>query len=283
MTYRYLRDLAAVARRSGLRVVEIEGWQTRGRPASTGGFDPRGVLCHHTGSADTNPASVLDDLAYARWLARDGRSDLPAPLAQLSLGRDSTVYVCAAGRANHAGKARASGPMPATSDGNNLYLGIEAQNNGTEGWAHRGTDAAGRTVTQLEGYARLVAAVNDGYGFPTSHTRAHRETSVTGKWDPGGLDMDKFRQLVDAVDLDNLEDPDMEPKQIAGAPITLTDPGGKKVETTVQGALDDTRDRVLAGNAAVREVRDKLIPELQRDVAAILAKLDELAGKAPGA
>ena len=54
------------------------------------------------------------------------------------------------------------------------------------------------------------------------------------------------------------EEPDMEPKQIAGAPVTLTEPDGKKLETTVQGALDDTRDRVLAGNKRMRTMDAKL-------------------------
>lgn len=191
MTYRYLTDLADACRKSGLRVVEVPGWRTRGRPSSTGGFDPKGTLCHHTGDKS-------DGLAYANWLATKGRSDLPAPLVQLSLGRDATVYVCAAGRANHAGKAKASGPMPA-GDGNTEYLGIEGQNTGTEGWAHKGTDAAGKPVTQGEAYARLVAALHKHYSWPASHSRGHKETSVTGKWDPGAYDMDKHRAKVAAL------------------------------------------------------------------------------------
>lgn len=72
------------------------------------------------------------------------------------------------------------------------------------------------------------------------------------------------------------EDPDMEPKQIAGAPITFTNPGGAKVQSTVQGAFDDLRDRTLAQGKALQEIRDVQLP-------AVLAKLDELLGKAPGA
>lgn len=254
-----LTDLDTIVRRSGLRVVELPGWKTRGRDPEHGRFNPRGVLCHHTGASSGGRS-------YVDWMTFTGRgAELPPPLVQLSLGRDSTVYVCAAGRANHAGKARSSGPMPA-GDGNELYVGIEAQNSGTEGWASKGTDAAGNTITQLEGYVRLCRALCDGYRWGADRVRAHKETSITGKWDPGGLDMGSFRSKIAALNLDRpAEDTDMEPSQIATAKITLTDPDGKKLETTVQGALDDTRDRVLAGNKRLRD-----------ETAAIRKKLDAL-------
>lgn len=176
-----LTDLADACRKSGLTVVELPEWRTRTRPASAGDFDPRGVLCHHTGGAS-------DTKEYAYWMAATGRSDLPAPLCQLALDRSGTVYVCAAGRANHGGDARATGPMPA-GDANTLYVGIEAMNTGSEGW----------TDDQYDAYARLCAALCVHYGWPATHVRAHRETSSTGKWDPGLLDMDKFR--TDIADL----------------------------------------------------------------------------------
>jgi|SRR5690606_20042225 len=178
MTYRNLDDLARVVRKSGLKVVEVGGWRGRGRPAYTGGFNPSGVLCHHTGSSGGGRS-------YAEWMAKEGRPDLPAPLCHLALDRDGTVYVCADGRANHAGEAKASGPMPA-GDGNATYIGIEAMNNGTEGW----------TRVQRRAYIRLCAALCVGYGLSASSVRAHKETSTTGKWDPGKLGMRRFRADV---------------------------------------------------------------------------------------
>lgn len=162
-----LTNLATAVRKSGLEVVEIPGWENRGRPASTGGFNPRGVLCHHTGASS-------DARSYVDWMATVGRSDLPAPLCQLALGRTGVVYVCAAGRSNHAGSAKAVQGVPA-GDGNELWLGIEAMNTGSEGWTDRQWDA----------YVRLCAALCDFYGWPRSHVAAHAETSSTGKWDPG--------------------------------------------------------------------------------------------------
>lgn len=174
-----LTDLAAACRTSGLKVVEVEGWRTRTRPASTGSFAPKGILCHHSGGAS-------DGLPYAAWLGLQGRPDLPPPLCQLSLGRDGTVYVIAAGRANHAGVAKAAGTLP-KGDGNTMYLGIEAMNTGSEGWK----------VEQYDAYVILVAALCLFYDWPVENVRGHKETSVTGKIDPT-FDMNKFRDDVRA-------------------------------------------------------------------------------------
>lgn len=178
MTYRYLTDLATVARRAGLDVLGVSGWQSRGRPESTGGNDPSGVLWHHTGGAP-------NDAAYADWLARVGRSDLPAPLCHLSINRAGTVFVIAAGRTNHGGKAKASGPIPA-GDANALYIGVECMNTGSEGWSPE----------QYGAMVKLGAALAKAYGWSAEHNRAHKETSMTGKWDPGQLNMTDFREDI---------------------------------------------------------------------------------------
>lgn len=189
-----LLDLADAARLSGLTVVELDGWRTRGRPGS---FDPHGVLCHHTGGED-------DSRAYVEWMALEGRDDLPAPLCQLALSRTGVVYVLASGRANHGGTAKASGSMPA-GDANTLYVGIEAMNTGSEGW----------TDVQRDAYARLCAALCQHYGWPAVRVRAHRETSTTGKWDPGLLDMDEHRATVARLLSNGLEDDPMPtPKEV---------------------------------------------------------------------
>src|SRR5689334_14754764 len=114
MTYNTLpADLPARFRAAGLKVVEIAGWESRGRPKSTGEFKPVGVLNPHTGDK-------ADGKAYAAGILVRGRSDLAGPLCHLSIGRDGTVYIVAAGRANHAGKAKSVGSV-AAGDGNTLY------------------------------------------------------------------------------------------------------------------------------------------------------------------
>lgn len=187
-----LLDLADAARKSGLKVVELQGWKTN---YSNGGFDPKGSLDHHTGSYD-DIADAADDLSYAKWLAFTGRADLDPPLCNLALSAECVVYVCSSGNANHAGRARASGPMPAASDGNAIYIGTEAMNSGSQGWGSKGVDAHGQPVTQGEALARLDAALANHYGWPASHVRGHKETSVTGKVDPGLMDMDAQRAKV---------------------------------------------------------------------------------------
>lgn len=189
-------NLPALLRDAGLTVVEIEGWETRGRPASTGGFDPVGVLNHHTGSRDED-GDFADDLAYANWLAKTGRSDLPAPLCQITLSHEGVVYVLAAGRANHAGTAKASGSVSG-GDGNTLYIGIE--------WMLSGTQPI--PVKMMAAGVILNAVLTEQVTKTSVQSiSCHYQTSVTGKWDIGDpdgvlfngrrvLDVDRFRAKV---------------------------------------------------------------------------------------
>lgn len=169
-----------ILKNAGLKVVEVDGWRTRSRPASTGSFEPKGVLCHHTA---TGPSSKNDGVVR---LLVNGRSDLPGPLCQFGLARDGTVYIIAAGRANHAGKAKASGSMPG-GDGNSLYVGIEAFNNGVgEPW----------NTKQMAAYALLCAVISVKFTKSGSGSvRGHKESSVTGKIDPT-FNMVEFRKDV---------------------------------------------------------------------------------------
>lgn len=181
MTYKRLpANLPSILRAAGLTVVEVDGWQTRGRPASTGGFNAVGVLCHHTATGPkTSNASVVKLLV-------NGRSDLPGPLCHFGLARNGTVYIISSGRANHAGKAKASGTVSA-GDGNELYIGIEAFNDGVgEKWSN----------TQMEAYALLAAVLSVKITKNSYKTvRGHKETSVTGKIDPT-FNMTDFRTRV---------------------------------------------------------------------------------------
>ncbi len=196
MTYRRLpADLPDRLKKAGLKVVEIDGWRARGRPSSTGEFKPVGVLNHHTGTHDPI-GDFADDLTYAKWLFLTGRKDLPPPLCQLSISAEGTVYVGASGRANHAGKAKASGSV-AAGDGNALYAGIE--------WMLSGTQAipAGMYAAAVKTNAVLL----DIFGSSEQASSCHYQTSVTGKWDIGDpdgvpfsghkvLDVPKFRGAI---------------------------------------------------------------------------------------
>ncbi len=108
--------LPAVLEAEGLKVAEVAGWQTRGR-AEMG--TPLGCMVHHTAGPRAGNMPSLTTLI-------NGRPDLAGPLCHLGLGRDGTWYVVAAGRANHAG----AGNWRGLTNGNNNFIGIEAENTG---------------------------------------------------------------------------------------------------------------------------------------------------------
>ena len=96
---------------AGLKVAEQPGWQNRGR----GDVGPiKGVICHHTAGPQTGNMPSLG-------VVTNGRPDLPGPLAQLSLGRDGTFFVVAAGRCNHAGVGNWKG----FTSGNTNFIGMK--------------------------------------------------------------------------------------------------------------------------------------------------------------
>lgn len=169
-----LTNLAAVVRAGGLKVTEVPGWQTRGHRPFT---EVRGVVCHHTAGAATGNYPSLA-------IVRDGRSDLPGPLAQLGLARDGSVLVIASGVAFHAGEGDWSN-VPAN-QGNDYLIGIEAESTGTGDW----------TTAQRRAYPKLCAALCKGYGIQPRNVIGHKEYAPSRKIDPVGIDMDRLRSRV---------------------------------------------------------------------------------------
>ncbi|MBQ6643650.1 MAG: N-acetylmuramoyl-L-alanine amidase [Saccharopolyspora sp.] len=188
--------LADVLRAAGLTVQETPGWQQR---AADSGDPPEpvGVLEHHTATEASyeNPAPSLD-------LVVEGREDLAGPLCHGLIGFDGVVHLIAAGRANHAGRAKESGPVPA-GDGNVLYVGFE--------WDYQGVEQ-GPSPEQYSAALTATRAVLEHLGAPPEAARGHKETSVTGKIDPGHVDLERFR-----AELANTrqEDAEMTPEQDA--------------------------------------------------------------------
>lgn len=186
MTYRWLDDLDAALDAHGVPYTpvdahgadytESDSWRTRGRPASTGDFDPVGVLCHHTAS----PAGTTDeaDINCLMW----GNSQAPGPVSQLYIGRSGVVYVLAAGRANHGGQGRRPGVDYSCADMNAALVGIEAGNDGIgEPWSDAQTDI----------YAETVAALCLWYRWPRESIYLHATTGppsggCNSKIDPAG-------------------------------------------------------------------------------------------------
>lgn len=134
-----------------------------------------GTMLHHTGApvgSNPGPGAIANHPSLG--LA-----------AQLHLSRAGHWTVCGIGIAYHAGAG--SYPGLPTNNANPIVVGVEAENSGTEGWSPE----------QYWSYVRGVAAINREMG--RDHTRAigHKEwAAVQGKWDPGGMNLDKFRSDV---------------------------------------------------------------------------------------
>jgi hypothetical protein len=140
-----------------------------------------GVVAHHTGSFGETPRGIAEHPSLG--LA-----------SQLYLSPDGVYTLCGVGIAWHAGQG--SYPGLPTNDANSYTIGIEAANDGggTPGKPHRW----GWSDAQYDAYVRGVAAILKKLGQPESHVIGHKEWAgaAQGKWDPGAIDMNIFRQDV---------------------------------------------------------------------------------------
>lgn len=195
-------ELRAEVDRLGLdvSVIPIEGWENRGRPASTGHFDPNGAHTkHHTGatSSDSNPIPTLRTLIV-------GRPDLPGPLAQVATAHHGDIYVIAAGRANHAGRIGKAGVvgMPLGADGNALAMGDEVDTNGTQLLPE----------AQIWSMAVVSRVVTGHFGRPVTWIHRHQDISGTGKWDIGNRTTQQLRDDAQAITQEDTMNADQERK-----------------------------------------------------------------------
>lgn len=175
--------LARVARKTGYPVVEVPGWETRTRPQPM--QDVRTITCHHTAGPPTGDYPSFNTVLHGRGEA------LPGPLAQYGIGRSGTIYVFAAGSANHAGESRSIDYEKPHA------IGIEAEAVGVPGTKGDWPEA------QMDAYARLCRALIDEFGLKVADVLGHKETCapVGRKTDPS-FDMQKFRTRVAGVKLD---------------------------------------------------------------------------------
>lgn len=172
MSPTWLLDLVTAVRKSGLAVVEVEGWQTRGHGPMEG--LPFCVICHHTAGPATGEFP-------SKNVVVNGRPDLDGPLSNLGLGRSGTVYVIAAGLAYHAG------PTFEFWQSNGWSIGIEAEATGKDPWPS----------VQVNAYARLCRALCDHYSLSYDCVLGHKEVAkpLGRKIDPN-FDMTAFRSAV---------------------------------------------------------------------------------------
>lgn len=165
-------DFADRLRAAGLKVVEVDGWRTRGDAY----FAPRGSVNHHTAGARTGNAPSLG-------ICINGRADLPGPLCHALLARDATIYLIASGRANHAGSGGWDGLV-----GNSSVVGLEIENVGTgeEGW----------TAAVLHAATMFHAVALDTIGAEARKSCQHKEWTPR-KVDAWGFSGPRFREEID--------------------------------------------------------------------------------------
>lgn len=155
------RRVLSILRSLNVPVVEVGGWEDRGRPYDV---DYQGMLDHHTATSARN----LSDYP-SLGIVRDGRSDLPGPLSQLGLGRSGSVWMIAAGYSNHAGSGGWQGLA-----GNWSVIGIECENDGIgQPW----------TAGQVKNLPIVNAVVAHVFGFGPEMVCRHAEWSTSGKID----------------------------------------------------------------------------------------------------
>lgn len=173
-----LLDLARVAKSAGLKVVEVDGWRTRG--VNEFAATPKVIVVHADASSKTSgPKGGLNSVIY-------GSKTAPPPVGNFQIGRDGTVYVVASGVSNNAGKGNARAIGHPEWSGNSRTIGIEAANNNLgEPWP----------AVQYTAYVRLVSVLCKFYKIPASYVIGHKEWSTSGKSDPS-FNMPAFRKAV---------------------------------------------------------------------------------------
>lgn len=245
--------LADLLRAWGLKVVEMPGWKTWGN----GDFGYiKGIIAHHTGANNTSAA----------YIARNPRLNNQLS-SQIHLGRDGTVTLCGVGVAWHAG--RGAFPGWQTNNANWESIGIEAVSDGRSPWP----DA------QMVAYRKTCAAIlwHLGHKSTVDHLLGHKEYSgaAQGKWDPGGIDMTKFRAEVQWW-IDN------PPAEVAGGKPKQEDkPVASTLDTVVQTFVPRSDFKDTLGNF-IRHADKNSYLTLQEAVSArermerIEAKQDEI-------
>jgi hypothetical protein len=244
------REINTRLRAAGITVHEWAGWESRGNGQISA---YQGGLIHHTGTAYGGAFQALVS----------GRPDLSGPLCNYAGNENGSITVIAANPANHAGASggRSMGPLPVTSSFNRTVLGLEIVYPGVSPMRDAQYHAALL-------WARVVADVV-GFG-DVERIRAHAETSVTGKWDPGDapgrtINMSAFRAAARIVG--------QQEEDMALSDEYIRDPysGNNELASSMLGyaRLDAFYSRLAAERAEVKI--DALTGALSDDEANIIA------------
>jgi len=168
-------------RAAGVRVLEVDAWQTRG---STD-FHPGGSVNHHTAGPSSGATPSLNTCI-------NGRPDLPGPLCQVMQSREpdgrDIAYVIAAGRANHAGEGGWRGLS-----GNASVYGLEIEHDGVSALPQGRIDIA----------ARIHRAM---FGGDVANVCQHREWTSRKIDAATNVDGDDFRRRVEDADMPSMDE-----------------------------------------------------------------------------
>ncbi len=170
-----MRDLGIAdrLRAAGLKVVEVDGWQSRGSDS----FTPRGGVDHHTAGSNNGNAPSLD-------VCTNGREGLSGPLCNTLQGFDGTQYVIASGRANHAGDGGWKGLS-----GNSSVYGMERENTGYD------PPRPGQHESAAVAWAAILNGGPQGNIDP-GMVCGHKEWAPNRKPDFHDVDYNWFRDLI---------------------------------------------------------------------------------------
>lgn len=185
-------ECVAEWRRMGALVTFEPGWERRGNGTAA---DYEGASEHHTAT----PSSLTRPFP-TRSMLINGRTGLPGPLCNdatpVGPGDQPHIHVIAAHPANHGGASggRLTAPLPVTRLFNPRARGNEIDYGGDKPMT------PGQYKAALIHGRGVVNVLRRG----TEYIKAHAETSITGKWDPGyapgkTIDMNAFRRDAAAL------------------------------------------------------------------------------------
>ena len=260
MSLAFANKVIAGLRKYGVTVHFWPNWQNRGNGQTS---DYEGGSMHHTAS----------NYGFAYGTLVTGRSDLSGPLCNSAGNEDGSITIIAAHPANHAGASggRSMGPLPVTSLFNKRMWGHEIVYPGN----------SPMRPAQYNSMVILGKVLTEVLGRPNAEwIRAHAETSITGKWDPGyapgkTIDMGKVRREINNFkggDDDLKED---ERSWLADVHMTL-----------VSGVYEEIRKKDAKLNKDLGFVKDQInnnlgfvsnkVSELEAAVDALSKKLDKV-------
>jgi hypothetical protein len=134
-------QLANRLRALGVRVIEVDGWQSRGSDS----YAPVGGLWHHTAGPSSGATPSLGTCI-------NGRPDVAGPLCNVMQSREpdgnDIAYVIAAGKGNHGGEGSWRGVS-----GNSKFAGLEVEHTGIAPLGARKNISVRILAAMVQGFA----------------------------------------------------------------------------------------------------------------------------------